>query len=675
MQGLRKFLVAILTTLLVFSGLSAEAANSYSKAPTPSISGRNSVGNVLQANLGTWSPQPDYFDYEWHKGNAAGVVIGWEQQLTVPSDFPLNTKIYLVVRPHLAGYPLLSRTSTAVTIARPFDTSPEPLIQTSVHVGDKLSITCTSGECNGPCIDWDYDDTCLEFADWKYLDTWSPKPSSVRYQWLRNGENIKGATSPSYTVKDQDSGFQISLKTTLGKSGYETVTYISNQTDSVTYWSYDSNSVPVINTASGAPVFGEVLTVSENTWDPKPDYFDYQWYRDGEEIYGETYSEYTVGLDDLGHQLTVSVSPFLDYYSRDALTSLPTQPAIEATLSTPSNWKVSGITAIGKVVDAKASGWTSKATLNYQWLRDGEEIPGATKSTYKIQAADEGRQLQARVVASKPGFTTVQLETDPTEPVKSHTFSKIPKFTIKGSLGIGKTLTASTAGLKPEADTATFQWYLDGVEISDATDSTYTTLDTDAGHKLSVQITVGSDEFASVTQLVALTTKWPVGTKTEVFSGRSIYDSCTEVAGSCSEEESDNCDYDPDTEEETCLPSGWYAFEPDTSVEDGPTLDVYVSLSLTHEPISWSAKFVTSYAWYGFFAYASCQENDESVQVCDANTVYPVKSTKKDRTTKVSKLHDRENIRFNMWTSSYGTYNNDPVFWFRSVKITYTYYK
>jgi hypothetical protein len=670
-----KFLVLLVTAVLVSSGLSAQAANIYSKAPTPSISGRNSVNNVLTANLGTWSPQPDYFEYEWHKGNSAGDVLGFQSELQVPADVPLNTKIYLVVKPHLAGYPLISRTSAALVVSRPFSASPEPVIPTSVHVGDQLSVICVDGDCNGPCIDWDYDDSCLEYADWRYVDTWSPKPASLRYQWLRDGQNIKGATSATYVVSDDDASSRLSLKVTLGKSGYETVTYVSNESDSVSYLTYGSTAIPVINTNSGAPVFGEWLTVNTNSWDPEPDYFDYQWFRDGEEIDGETYSDYQVGLDDIGHQLTVAVTPYLDYYSRDSYTSQPTLTAIQATLSTPANWRAEGIAAVGKVLDAKASGWTPKTTLNYQWLRDGEDIQGATKPTYKILADDEGHQLQARVVATKPGYTTVTLDTDPTDPVKAQTFSKVPKFTIKGQLGIGRTLTASTSGLKPASESQAYQWYLDGAEIPDATDATYTTAPSDAGHKLSVKITVASEELASVSQLVTLNTKWPIGTRTEYFTGRAIYDACTVVVGDCSEEESDVCDYDPNLDEDVCLPSGWYSFDPDTSVEDGPTLDAYVSLNLSYEPLSWSAKFVSSYAWYGYFAFMSCPESEDSEDGCDAITSFAAKNARKDRTTKTSKIHDGQNIRFNMWTNSYGTYYDDPVFWFRAVKITYTYYK
>ena len=47
-------------------------------------------------------------------------------------------------------------------------------------------------------------------------------------------------------------------------------------------------------------------------------------------------------------------------------------------------------------------GWiaVSRLSFNYQWLRDGSAIEGATSSTYTVQAADEGHTLSCEVTAS-----------------------------------------------------------------------------------------------------------------------------------------------------------------------------------------------------------------------------------------------------------------------------------
>lgn len=53
-----------------------------------------------------------------------------------------------------------------------------------------------------------------------YRGTWSAKPSSFTYQWLRDGKAIKKATKSTYTVVKKDRGHRISVKITLKKSGY-----------------------------------------------------------------------------------------------------------------------------------------------------------------------------------------------------------------------------------------------------------------------------------------------------------------------------------------------------------------------------------------------------------------------------------------------------------------------
>ena len=41
--------------------------------------------------------------------------------------------------------------------------------------------------------------------------------------------------------------------------------------------------------------------------------------------------------------------------------------------------------------------WMGLGTLMYQWLRDGDDIPGATSSEYTLQAADIGAVISVRV--------------------------------------------------------------------------------------------------------------------------------------------------------------------------------------------------------------------------------------------------------------------------------------
>lgn len=50
--------------------------------------------------------------------------------------------------------------------------------------------------------------------------TWRPAPTSVRYQWLRNGRAIKGATQSRYRVRRADRAQKLSVRVTVRRAGY-----------------------------------------------------------------------------------------------------------------------------------------------------------------------------------------------------------------------------------------------------------------------------------------------------------------------------------------------------------------------------------------------------------------------------------------------------------------------
>ena len=73
--------------------------------------------------------------------------------------------------------------------------------------------------------------------------------------------------------------------------------------------------------------------------------------------------------------------------------------------SAPDNTSVptiSGTAETDELLTAAPGTWTGSPTpsYSYQWMRDGETIPGATASTYTIVVADEGHKLRVLVTAS-----------------------------------------------------------------------------------------------------------------------------------------------------------------------------------------------------------------------------------------------------------------------------------
>lgn len=94
-------------------------------------------------------------------------------------------------------------------------------------------------------------------------------------------------------------------------------------------------------------------------------------------------------VQDLGGNTLASAS-----IRSNSTTNIPT-PIIPANTVRPT---ISGIPVVGQVLTANVGTWLYAPTsYNYQWLRNGNEIVGATSSTYTIVAADAGQRLSCRV--------------------------------------------------------------------------------------------------------------------------------------------------------------------------------------------------------------------------------------------------------------------------------------
>lgn len=92
------------------------------------------------------------------------------------------------------------------------------------------------------------------------------------------------------------------------------------------------NSPSNINppTITGTAQVGETLTATTGTWDGDPaPTFTYQWSADGAEIDGATGTTYDPIEDDVGKEITVSVTG-TNIVESDTATSEPTDPVLAA---------------------------------------------------------------------------------------------------------------------------------------------------------------------------------------------------------------------------------------------------------------------------------------------------------------------------------------------------------
>jgi hypothetical protein len=334
--------------------------------------------------------------------------------------------------------------------------------------------------------------------------TWTPAPAGFRYQWLRNGAAISGATSATYTLVAADLGATISVKVTGVRTGYQATWRTSAATAAVA----PGGLTGPVPTVAGAARVGEKLTATTGTWTPAPTSFSYQWQRGGVAISGAAAASYVLTPADLGTAITVTVTAVRSGYTSVAKTSVATAKVVAGTLTTATP-TIAGTVAVGSKLTASAGTWApSPVALTYQWHRNGTAIAGATAATYTVQAADAGAKLTVTVTGAKPGYTTASRTSAATVAVPYLVFTPGTP-SISGTAKVGSTLSAATGTWAPVPTSFGYQWNRAGKAIPGATGATYVVQAADAGAALTVTVTGRSAGYAELSKTSAATALVP----------------------------------------------------------------------------------------------------------------------------------------------------------------------
>lgn len=208
---------------------------------------------------------------------------------------------------------------------------------------------------------------------------------------------------------------------------------------------------------------------------------------------------------DVGSAL-VFVSSAVDAQGRPVVLWDDTEP-ITAADQVPVNTRapqVLGRAQVGRILEADPGEWDGGSVgddASYQWLRDGEDIAGATGRVYRAQAADVGSRLSVRVTMSSDLYPTTSAVSDPSEPAEVGAEPKVagnPK--IVGDLRPGGKVELLTLRWKnkpglPQPDQVRYQWFSGGVPVQGATSRIYRVRRSDAGAKLLVSVQAVTDGY------------------------------------------------------------------------------------------------------------------------------------------------------------------------------------
>ena len=251
----------------------------------------------------------------------------------------------------------------------------------------------------------------------------------------------------------------------------------------------------------------------------------YQWLADGADIQDATDSSYTLAEADEGKAISVKVSFTDDAGNAETLTSAATA-AVEARPNSPATGdpNINGTAQVGETLTADTSGIADdegldNASFSYQWLADDSNISGATGETYTLADADVGKAVSVTVSFTDGGGNEESLTSAATGAVEAKSNSPATgQPAISGTALVGETLTADTSGIADEdgldSVSYSYQWLAEDVEISGATDSTYTLASNDVGRTIKVRVSFTDDrghgeELASAATAVVEAAPFP----------------------------------------------------------------------------------------------------------------------------------------------------------------------
>lgn len=170
-------------------------------APTIRVQGGVNGGpvpmyrSVLLAQPGTWTPQPELFEYTWL---ADGTAIPGETgpRLEIGTDL-VGARISVTVRALREGYvsAALTTSPTAAVRTRPFSVTRKPTVKGAARVGSVAGVS--PGRT-------------------------APRATRITYRWVAGGRPVRGATTSKLKLGRKLAGTKLTVQITYTAPGYLT---------------------------------------------------------------------------------------------------------------------------------------------------------------------------------------------------------------------------------------------------------------------------------------------------------------------------------------------------------------------------------------------------------------------------------------------------------------------
>jgi hypothetical protein len=193
----RKIKLVVLALVMLTFGVVAPAGAADGppvSQTSPTIGGSLRVGVLLTASPGDWSPEPASYRYQWLRDDVpvSGAQDSTYRLVGADRGHRMAIQVIGVGADETPGAAAISP-PTAVVAAGRFALQNRPTITGSRR--------------------WDH---VLKVS----TGAWAPKPTSVSYQWLREGKPIKGATKAAYGARLADFGKHLTVRVAVRRADY-----------------------------------------------------------------------------------------------------------------------------------------------------------------------------------------------------------------------------------------------------------------------------------------------------------------------------------------------------------------------------------------------------------------------------------------------------------------------
>ncbi|MFN8416894.1 MAG: T9SS type A sorting domain-containing protein [Cytophagaceae bacterium] len=317
------------------------------------------------------------------------------------------------------------------------------------------------------------------------------------YQWYTGATTITGATLATYTSSALTNGTQISVRLTSNASCAST-TPVSSNTITMTVNASVTPSVTIAAVPNGAICAGTsvTFTATPTNGGTAP---TYQWYNGTTAITSATNATYTSTALTNGAQISVKLTSNASCASTTPVSSNTITMTVNATV-TPSVTISTPTTTVcaSSTVTFTATPTNGGTAPTYAWYKNSNPITGATNASYSATGLVNGDAITVRMVSNANCASTTPVTSNAI--TMTVTTSVTPAVTVNpGTISICAGQTANFTAVPGNGGTApTYQWRINNINVSAATNSTFSSSGLSNGDKVSV-VMVSNSACASTT--------------------------------------------------------------------------------------------------------------------------------------------------------------------------------